>query len=77
MTEAELRGLIEDQAPGIDAQSIPADTRFVDAGLDSLDHVTLLLAVEEQFGVTIPDEDVDKCGSIAEILQYVARQQTS
>lgn len=45
----------------VDASKIRKDSRFMDLGLDSLDIVELQMAVEEEFGVQIPDDLAEVC----------------
>jgi acyl carrier protein len=71
MTEQDLRGMMRKTFKRMDVSAVDARASLYDAGLDSLDHATLLLAVQETFGVAIPDADVDKCQSIGAIVEYV------
>jgi len=47
-----------------------------DLGLDSLDAVELVMAVEEEFGFEIPDEDAEKLTTIPELLRYLEERLT-
>jgi NADH dehydrogenase (ubiquinone) 1 alpha/beta subcomplex 1 len=49
----------------------PTATFEKDLGLDSLDTVELVMALEEEFGVEIPDAEADKIGSVADAVNYV------
>lgn len=71
ITEQDLRRVMQKAFKTMDVSGIDANVSLYEVGLDSLDHATLLLAVQEEFGVAIPDEDVDKCQSIAAIVEYV------
>lgn len=73
VTEQELRDLISEQAPEVDAVALGLEESFSDAGMDSLDHVTILLTLEERFGLEVPDEHVEECSSIAGILRFAAK----
>ena len=42
-----------------------------DLGADSLDVVDLLLAIEDRFGCTIPDEDVEDLVTVSDLVEYV------
>ncbi len=42
-----------------------------DLGLDSLDVVELVMALEEEFGVEIPDAEADKIASVSEAVNYI------
>ena len=74
LTEQDVRSVIAKAVANFDAGQLGRDTLFDDAGIDSLDHLSVLLALKESFGLTVPDEDVDRCRSIAGILEYAARQ---
>lgn len=50
----------------------PSDD-FYTQGLDSLDHVQILMKIEEEFGLTISDDDYDECVSIERIKNFVLR----
>ena len=42
-----------------------------DLGADSLDTVELVMALEEEFGIEIPDEDAEKMGSVGDAVKYI------
>lgn len=69
--EAKIRQIITDNTNDIDGTLIPADAKLLDAGLDSLDIATVLLEVQEEFEVTIPEEQEEGLGTIGEIAAYV------
>ena len=49
------------------------DSHFMkDLGLDSLDHVEVIMAMEDEFGFEIPDDQAEKLLTPAKIVQYVA-----
>jgi acyl carrier protein len=77
LTEQGIRVLIGETIANFDASSLGKDTAFTDAGLDSLDHSSILLEIEERFGLKIPDEDVEACGSIQGILHFAATKDKS
>ena len=55
-----VKGIIVEQL-GVDEEEVTADASFVDdLGADSLDTVELVMALEEEFGLEIPDEDAEK-----------------
>jgi len=47
--------------------SVTVDSTFEDLGMDSLDRVNLLFALEEEFGITIPDEGMRQNMSVREV----------
>ena len=49
------------------------DSHFInDLGLDSLDHVEVIMAMEDEFGFEIPDMDADKLTTPSAIVRYIA-----
>ncbi|XP_023221885.1 acyl carrier protein, mitochondrial [Centruroides vittatus] len=57
----------------IDPQKLTVESHFTkDLGLDSLDHVEVIMAMEDEFGFEIPDRDADKLLRPADIIKYVA-----
>lgn len=66
-----LKEIIADQL-GADMDKINAEASFKeDLGADSLDLVELIMAMEEEFGVEIPDEDAEKIKTVGDALAYV------
>ena len=60
----------------VSADSISADTNIVDdLGGDSLDVVDLIMSVEEEFGISIPDEDAVELSTVGKIVEYIEKQQ--
>ncbi|KAJ1834583.1 mitochondrial acyl carrier protein [Coemansia sp. RSA 2706] len=45
-----------------------------DLGLDSLDTVEVVMAIEEEFSVEIPDDEADKISSVKEAIDYIAKR---
>jgi acyl carrier protein len=70
ITEQDIRKAIANAVDGFDATALAAGEDFFDAGLDSLDHATVLLGIQEDCGLTIPDDAVNQCRSINGILEY-------
>ena len=57
---------------GCDADSVTEDSAIIDdLGADSLDVVEMLMAVEENFGVTVPDEEIPNLKTVRDIMTYV------
>lgn len=55
-----------------DKQDLTAETNlFKDLGVDSLDAVELVMALEEEYGIEIPDEDVPNLTTIGSIANYI------
>jgi len=57
---------------GSDADTITEGTNIMeDLGADSLDVVEMLMAIEENFGVTVPDEEIPNLKTVRDIVEYV------
>ena len=57
----------------INPDTIGLDSHFIkDCGLDSLDHVEIILAMEDEFGFEIPDEHAKRLFTPRQIVQYIA-----
>ena len=71
MTFEKIAELIADQL-GIDKDSITEDSRLLeDLKADSLDTVEMLMTVEDEFGIQIPDEDAVNLNTIKSIVDYI------
>ena len=57
----------------VDPNKVNPETKFIeDLGLDSLDVVEVVMAIEDEFAVEIPDIEADKISSIAEAVDYIS-----
>lgn len=66
-----VRDIISDQL-GIDADEISMESSFVDdLGADSLDIVELIMALESEFDLEIPDEDAEKISLVSDVVDYI------
>ena len=60
----------------IDREKVVPEASFVnDLGADSLDLVELIMAMEEEFDVEIPDEEAEKIATVQNAIDYVAKLQ--
>lgn len=77
-TKLELKTRIEQiiiEQLGVDLSKIAPEARFIeDLGGDSLDIVELIVAVESEFGLEIPNEDADKLTTVQSLIDYVDRK---
>ena len=56
----------------VDVKQLNPDAKFIeDLGADSLDIVELVMALEEEFGLDIPDEDADKLKTVGDAMNYL------
>jgi acyl carrier protein len=66
-----VKEIIADQL-GIDEEEIVSDASFIDdLGADSLDLVELIMALEEEFDMEIPDEDAEKINTVGDAVDYI------
>jgi acyl carrier protein len=57
---------------GVKEGEVKPEARFIeDLGADSLDTVELVMALEEEFGVEIPDEDAEKAKTVGDVINYI------
>jgi acyl carrier protein len=57
---------------GVEEDEVTSEASFVeDLGADSLDTVELVMALEEEFGIEIPDEDTEKILTVGKALDYI------
>ena len=69
--EAKVKEIIVEQL-NADAAAVVPEAKFVDdLGADSLDTVELVMALEEEFGIEIADEDAEKIGTVGDAINYV------
>lgn len=57
---------------GVSPEQATPEAKFIeDLGADSLDQVELIMALEEEFGADIPDEDAEKLTSVGDAIKYI------
>ncbi len=62
---------------GLEATAITDDAHFVkDLGFDSLDLVDMIMQLEQEFNIAIPDEDYSRITSMSSLMQYLQEQQS-
>ena len=70
-----VKEIIVDQL-GVDAAEVNPDAKFVDdLGADSLDLTELIMAMEEEFGVEIDDDDAQKILKVKDAIAYISNKQ--
>lgn len=66
-----VKKIVADQL-GVKEEEITMEASFVDdLGADSLDTVELVMALEDEFGIEIPDEDAEKIETIQDAINYI------
>lgn len=71
MTEEKVIGIVSEQL-GVPKEEVTRDSSFVDdLKADSLDVVELVMEFEDEFGITIPDDDYDKIKTVGDAITYI------
>ena len=66
-----IKDIIVEQL-GVNADQINPGAKFIeDLGADSLDIVELIMALEEEFGTEIPDEEAEKLQTVGDVAKYI------
>ena len=66
-----IKNIIVEQL-GVVETSVTLDASFIDdLGADSLDIVELIMALEEEFDIEIPDEDAEKVVTVGDVVDYI------
>ncbi|MBL7158247.1 MAG: acyl carrier protein [Candidatus Omnitrophica bacterium] len=72
-----IKSVIAEQL-GVKPEEVTETAKFVeDLGADSLDTVELVMALEEEYGVEIPDEDAEKLTTVGEAIKYIEEKLAS
>ncbi len=67
----EILSLIETVGVSNDISTISFDASLTSAGVDSLEMMNILLAIEEQYDIKIPDEDINGLDTVNNIINYL------
>ncbi|MCH5320124.1 MAG: acyl carrier protein [Eubacterium sp.] len=71
MVFEKIKAILSEQLD-IDEENITADSLIVeDLGADSLDAIDIVMSVEDEFGIEVPDEIVEKMESVGDIITFV------
>jgi len=66
-----IKSIIAEQL-GVKKEEVTDEAKFIDdLGADSLDTVELVMALEEEFGIEIPDEEAEKMGTVGEAIKHI------
>ena len=69
-----IKKIIEEQL-GVDSERVKIEASFIDdLGADSLDIVELVMAMEEEFDLEIPDEDAEKLRTVQDVHNYLTEK---
>lgn len=71
MVFEKVREIIVEQL-GVDENDVTIDTHLMkDLEADSLDAVEIIMAIEDEYGIEIPDEDAEKFQSVSDLVKFV------
>jgi acyl carrier protein len=74
--EQQVKAIVAEQL-GVKAEQVTSAASFVDdLGADSLDTVELVMALEEEFEIEIPDEDAEKITTVQQAIDYINERRT-
>ena len=66
-----VKNIVTEQL-GVNPEQVLPEAKFVDdLGADSLDTVELIMALEEEFGTEIDDEDAEKLQTVDDVIKYI------
>ncbi len=69
--QEKVKSIIVEQL-GVDPEKVKLEASFIDdLGADSLDIVELVMAMEEEFDLEIPDEDAEKLKTVQNVVDYI------
>ncbi|NLB78853.1 MAG: acyl carrier protein [Clostridiaceae bacterium] len=75
MVFEKVKDIIVEQL-GVDEEEIKMEASFIDdLGADSLDIVELIMALEEEFELEIPDKEAEKIASVGDAVEYIKAHQ--
>ncbi|HPJ22812.1 MAG TPA: acyl carrier protein [Clostridia bacterium] len=75
MVFEKVKEIIVDQL-GVDEDLVVMEASFIeDLGADSLDIVELIMSMEDEFGVDIPDTDAEKISTVKDAVDYITNNQ--
>ena len=74
--DEKIKKIIEEQL-GVEGDKIQESASFIDdLGADSLDIVELIMAMEEEYDIDIPDEDAEKLKTVGDVSNYLKEKAT-
>ena len=68
---AKLKAMVADRLHVSEDEITPESTFISDLGADSLEVVELIMALEDEFGISIPDEDAEKLQTVQDAVNYI------
>ena len=74
--ERELAAIVR-QEKDVSAELLKPETALADAGIDSLDSLTILFAIEEQFKISIPDDEARAVKTFSDLIDIIEKRAMS
>lgn len=72
-----VQGIVAQQL-GVDKKEVTEKAKFAeDLGADSLDTVELVMAIEEEFAIEIPDEEAEQIATLGQAIEFIEKAVTS
>jgi acyl carrier protein len=71
--EEKIKKIICEQLDVAEEDVVPKASFVDDLGADSLDQVELIMAMEEEFDISIPDEDAEKISTVQDAIDYIKK----
>lgn len=71
--EEKVKKIIVEQLDVAEEDVVPGASFVDDLGADSLDQVELIMAMEEEFNVSVPDEDAEKIQTVKDAIDYIKK----
>jgi len=68
-----VKKIIAEQLDVPEVDIVPSASFVDDLGADSLDQVELIMAMEEEFNISIPDEDAEKIATVQDAVDYIIK----
>lgn len=69
-----VKAIIVEQL-GVESKAVTKDASFIDdLGADSLDVVELIMRLEEEFKIEVPDEDAEKIMTVGDVVEYIEKK---
>ncbi|MCH7505253.1 acyl carrier protein [PVC group bacterium] len=75
--DKKVKGIIVEQLGVSENEVVPTASFLDDLGADSLDTVEMVMALEEEFNIEIPDEDAEKMTTVQEAMNYINSKTSS
>jgi len=75
--EEKIKKIVESVVMGFDASKLGPGDNFKEAGIDSLDIFSIIMEVQNEFGVQVSDDEAEECNSIGAIIAMLEKKQAA